>query len=907
MLNLLILLLLLSIIAFVTIKIWVPLLYPQIENMLEKLGNKKLLAKFYLFIISNRPDHYDSKKIISALTSFADNGVMEYDHLAHALKKIPDNSSCFKTASLLLASSYENLEEFEEEKNVRVILLDIDKNNSKNIERLIELTHYLNDNKKIDNQIKSFEELNSLLPDRVEVKITLAQLYEKSLKLDKMESLFNEILLYSPDENEIRIKLIILLFQKQEYKKAFKLISKLAQDTEFFKAININGKFEKILKTESSSSEFVKLLTRLINNTDNRDILNFFAELWDKLTDSSPVFFLGGIIYEKLNNLDKAVLFVDSWSKTHPQDYDNAYFLTDLLIRREELGKAFELCKTMLSCFPKKEGEINSCIEKISKKASGDNPIHNSIMELAQNSNRSGDLIKQYEVRLRKSPKNIEILEKLLILYKNIGDSTKVEDMLLKLLKLKPDNMDYLKNLSEFYIEKNKLKQAKKYLRKMADISSEPETLSKLAELYLVENEFNDAVACFKMLIDKNQASIDQYYSIGEAAFLDRQYDLAIKYLEQLCDLAPAYKDFSLNLIGHCWMKQKKFEKAKKSFRSIDFKGETLSLEQKIDILEKIAEEFLLNNMKNDARPLLKRILTMDKEHQKAKALLMKTGSVPPLKSARAASETESQMQKILADRYKDISEISRGGMGIIYKATDKKLNRVVALKILPENLKKDKDILKRFLREAQAAASLNHSNIVQIFDVENSELTYIAMEFIEGKNLREILKQEKRMPVGTVKKIALKTMEALDYAHNKGIIHRDIKPDNIMLTQTGDVKITDFGLAKIEYATSMTQIGVVMGTEWYMSPEQIRGLEADRRSDIYAFGMTLYELLTGRPPFYKGDVGYQHINIEPKSPREKNDAIPEQLDKLILKCIAKKPERRFQNGKVICEILKNL
>jgi tetratricopeptide (TPR) repeat protein len=907
LINLLILLFLVIIVAVVSAKLWVPLLYTQIEEILLKINSKKLLTRFYYYILTNKPGHTDGRTIIKFLEESVSDSIIDYDFLAICLEKITQDSPNFKYSIPLLAECYKNLEEHEEEKRLRILMLDLDKKDNYNRKRLIELVKKLSENKKREQQIANFEELSNLLPDNIEVKKNLGILYEEALNIEKMQILYEEILNYSPDETQIRLKLIVLFFQKQDYAKAFKLASELSQDQNSFKKINENNKFQKILKTEGSSSEFSKQLIRFINQIKNIEIFKILAEIWEGLPPENPQYFLGALLNEKLNNLEKSIEYLETWIFSHEKDYDNHYYLADLYRRIKNEEKAFFLYRKMLTLFPEKSDEINICIEKISNNAPADSAIHNHLMELAEKSNHANDLIKQYEERLKKEPSNIEFLEKLAALYSKSSLEDKVQIIYEKLVKLKPDNLLYLENLAGIYINQNKLGRAKECLKKIVSQKEDPLILSKLSELYLFDNNFKDAAACLKKLVDANEATLDQYYSLGEAAFLDHQYETAVEYLEKLLLIAPEYKDFSHNLIGHCYMKLKNFDAAKNNFRAIDFKGDTLTREQKIDILEKMAEEFILNNMKNDARPLLKRIISMDSEHERARELLLKAAVNTNKKSARSASETETRIEKFLSDRYRDITEISRGGMGIIYKGTDKKLNRTVALKVLPENLKQDNDILKRFLREAQAAASLNHSNIVQIFDVENGNPTYIAMEYIEGQNLREILKQEKRIPVITVKKIALQTMEALDYAHDKGIVHRDIKPDNIMLTHKGDVKITDFGLAKIEYATSMTQIGVVMGTEWYMSPEQIRGLEADRRSDIYAYGMTLYELLTGKPPFYKGDIGYQHINVEPPSPKEKNDAIPEALERLIMKCISKKPERRFQNGKIICEILKTL
>jgi serine/threonine protein kinase len=202
---------------------------------------------------------------------------------------------------------------------------------------------------------------------------------------------------------------------------------------------------------------------------------------------------------------------------------------------------------------------------------------------------------------------------------------------------------------------------------------------------------------------------------------------------------------------------------------------------------------------------------------------------------------------------YKILEKLGEGGMGVVYKAQDTKLDRLVALKFLPAHLTSDPVEKERFIHEAKAASALNHPNVITIYEVDEFEgQMFIVMEYCEGKTLKQMIEKE-TLPVKKVLDIAIHVSEGLTAAHSKGVVHRDIKSDNIMVSQEGQVKIMDFGLAKLKGATKLTKSGSTLGTAAYMSPEQASGEEVDQRSDIFSFGVVMYELLTGQLPF-KGE-----------------------------------------------------
>ena len=254
--------------------------------------------------------------------------------------------------------------------------------------------------------------------------------------------------------------------------------------------------------------------------------------------------------------------------------------------------------------------------------------------------------------------------------------------------------------------------------------------------------------------------------------------------------------------------------------------------------------------------------------------------------------------------RYEILEEIARGGMGIVYKARDTVLGRVVAFKILGENLRDNETAVKYFLREARAAAALSHPNIVTIYDAgEQDGEYYMAMEFVEGTTLKELVRRTGALPDDKVRHIFLGCSRALHYAHGKGIIHRDIKSGNVMTTRDRALKVMDFGLAKFlkEYQNNHTQ---QVGTPFYMSPEQIIGKDIDFRSDLYSLGCTIFECATGTVPFFKGDLSYHHLHTRPPSPRSINPGLSEETDAMILKLLEKEPDRRYQSAKEVIDAL---
>jgi len=263
---------------------------------------------------------------------------------------------------------------------------------------------------------------------------------------------------------------------------------------------------------------------------------------------------------------------------------------------------------------------------------------------------------------------------------------------------------------------------------------------------------------------------------------------------------------------------------------------------------------------------------------------------------------------KILANRYRLGERVGGGGMALVYRAEDMQLGREVAVKILRSQFCSDEDVVRRFRREAQNAASLSHPNVVQIYDVgREDDLHYIVMELVEGKTLKQLIQEQGPLPVTQAAQIGVEILDALAHAHAQRIVHRDIKPHNILISRTGQVKVTDFGIARATTTDTVTHTGSIMGSAHYFSPEQANGQPTGERSDIYSVGIVLYEMVTGTVPF-QGEspitVALKHIREKPVPPSQLNEEVPLELEEIILRALEKNPEDRYPSAAAMDQAL---
>ena len=274
-------------------------------------------------------------------------------------------------------------------------------------------------------------------------------------------------------------------------------------------------------------------------------------------------------------------------------------------------------------------------------------------------------------------------------------------------------------------------------------------------------------------------------------------------------------------------------------------------------------------------------------------------------------SATDLTRGTTFASRYEIIEELGRGGMGEVYRVEDKKIKEEVALKLIKPEIASDKRTIERFSNELRMARKIRHKNVCAMYDLgEEQGMHYITMEYVSGEDLRSFIRRSRQLTVGTAITIARQVAEGLAEAHRLGVIHRDLKPGNIMIDRDGNARIMDFGIARSLRSKGITGAGVMVGTPEYMSPEQVEGLEVDQRSDLYSLGVILYEMVTGKIPF-AGEtplsIAMKHKSEEPRDPRELNPQIPEGLSRVMLKCLEKEKEKRYKTAEELLSELSKI
>jgi serine/threonine protein kinase len=264
-----------------------------------------------------------------------------------------------------------------------------------------------------------------------------------------------------------------------------------------------------------------------------------------------------------------------------------------------------------------------------------------------------------------------------------------------------------------------------------------------------------------------------------------------------------------------------------------------------------------------------------------------------------------------IAERYEIVEELGKGGMGRVYKVRDKGIKENVALKLLKSEIASDEKTIERFRNELKIARRVSHKHVCRMYDIgKEEERCFITLEYVEGEDLKNHIKRKGLLPTDDAISIAIQVCEGLGEAHRLGVVHRDLKPQNIMIDKEGQAKIMDFGIARSLEAPGVTATGMIIGTPNYISPEQAEGEEADHRSDIYALGVILYEMMTGEVPF-KGETAFsvalKHKAQPPTDPRKWNPEISDDLSRLILICMEKDRERRYQSAENLLADLRNI
>lgn len=423
--------------------------------------------------------------------------------------------------------------------------------------------------------------------------------------------------------------------------------------------------------------------------------------------------------------------------------------------------------------------------------------------------------------------------------------------------------------------------------------------LKDAADLYLKLGLYEKAA--------QMQEAAGNYYSAALLVKEQGRIDQSISYLQKVDSRSGDYYQATL-LLGQMLIDRGMIQAARERLQKVvsqePISSHNLEFYYQLALLHEKGKEF------EEAQGLYEKILAEDFNYKdvKGRSDLLKK-ALAEVKKVIDASRVERPPERPVLPssetpaRYKIIKKIGQGGMGVVYQAEDTILKRVVAYKVLPQAIKENEAMLQNFLQEARIAAALNHPNVVTLFDTgKNGEEIFITMEYVDGISLKEYL-ETKPLSVAEMVGIMKSICKGVAYAHSKNVVHRDLKPANVMLAKDKTVKIMDFGLAKM-VTDSVADKTSVKGTPLYMAPEQILGEKVDHQSDIYSLGCTFYRMVAGRPPFTQGDVYYHHLHTAPASPVTFNSGLPGDLEKIILKCIEKKKEKRY---KVVTEIFDDL
>ena len=572
-----------------------------------------------------------------------------------------------------------------------------------------------------------------------------------------------------------------------------------------------------------------------------------------------------GKLYEKANRLDKAI---NIYLKDNFFNEAAALFEKkgELIKAGENYLKANNLEKSS-QCF-----KLGGDLKRSSEIASRIYRQKGSIKEAAALAEQAGDFAGAAEMYIEEKE-----FAKAGELYLKAGDFNAAGEQFVKA-------NDFQKAAEAFEKGKNYLWAAKAY-EKAGDVTS------KAPELYEKAGDYLEAGKRYKKL-----------------GLLDR----AVNILQKIETASDGYKEAS-TIIGEIFLDKGMTKLALERFQKLI--GNDPVNKSNLEPYYFLAVSFEKTGESEKAKEIYDKILSEDYHFKdvvrRSKELTIspRPTAIPPqppndrtYTDIRPAGSSDSQ-----GKRYQLLEEVGRGGMGIVYKAKDTLLNRIVAYKLLPSVLTSNPLYLERFLKEAKLSANLNHTNIVTIFDTgRDGDNYYIIMEYIEGKTLREYLKQINKFKVSDAVKIAKQMCRALAYAHNNKVVHRDIKPANIMISRERMVKVMDFGVAKVldEATKESTSIS---GTPLYMSPEQIVGKNVDFQSDLYSFGITLFELVTGRTPFVEGDLGYHHLHTKPPSSKDIDPSIPDAFNSIIMKCLEKDKVKRYKKAEEILADLDNV
>lgn len=457
----------------------------------------------------------------------------------------------------------------------------------------------------------------------------------------------------------------------------------------------------------------------------------------------------------------------------------------------------------------------------------------------------------------------------------------------------------HLKQAGEMYLKAGDSTRAVEIFQASGDLALAAVALEQAgqpgaaARVHIKLNDFEKAAQLFDQAKDYYQAGM-LFHRLGRA-------EDTIAFLQKVDTQSEDYSSASL-LLGRLFMDRGMLDAARERYKKLISRKE-LTGEEILEPYYNLAMIYERHKEHQNALLLYEKILAENYNFKDVQSRI--AAAKIAIKEEKSGNQRSAESGA--PGRYRILRKLGQGGMGVVFLAEDTLLSRTIAYKVLPPSVKDNPKVMESFLQEARVAAAINHPNIVTVYDTgSDGDEPYIVMEYVDGMTLKEILEKSPSITTKDIVRIGRQLCQGLDYAHAKNVIHRDIKPANIMINKEFQVKIMDFGLAKVLSGTVQEGTGV-KGTPLYMSPEQIKGTQIDHRSDLYSLGCTFYRMATGRPPFYEGDVYYHHLNTTPPSPQSVNPQIPTALSDLILRCLQKEPGKRYPKARDISADLERI
>lgn len=630
-------------------------------------------------------------------------------------------------------------------------------------------------------------------------------------------------------------------------------------------------------------------------------------KLREQQPDNADLQKLMASVSEKADQMETAIAGYERVLESRPDDPEAVTALSSLYGRKRlSDNRAIEIYLKAIQINPQRIEAYLAAARAYAVRDTWDHVIHIVKTMLTRCPGQVGEAITLLESLADGWPKQLKLrwyLVETLIFNNRLRDA---ERHIVEILNLDPEQEDTCLRALDKILEKNP-KDAVAHLERgrilnRQDRQREARHAFEQAHRYHPENEeiCRELVQFYQAQLDRKESS-EMRFHLGRLSMRLGKYDLAISCF-QTTSRDYRWESESIRYLAHCFMEKGMLDLAMQELKRLQMDNEVK------DLLYQLGQRYEAVNDVQGAREAYKLIFAADITYRDVKG---KLETLNEHQHDRLGSERTAIIQSLsdeASKRYKLLEELGRGAMGIVYKAHDQELEEVIALKILPDNLIRNPEAVRRFRQEARNARRLAHPNIVRIHDIgEEHGRKYISMEFVEGSDLKRKMRAvNRKLPFADTMKYAMQLCDAMAYAHEIGIVHRDIKPANLMLTRQDQIKVTDFGIAKMVEQTSdpeQTKVGAVVGTPLYMSPEQVKGEAVDHRADIYSMGIVLYEMAGGYPPFTEGDLSYQHLFVEPKPLKN----VPKEFAEVVMKCLAKNPDDRWQSVAEMHEALRKV